>query len=499
MAGGKRSHAAADVKSPGTKRVAGGSSTRQTRTEYAKQVEAEEECDREARNTSNTGATPRGDNDIEHNNNSSGSIGSSSSCDSEDVGEDRAQPAAEGFTANQCKLMVDAIINTWHLPRLVQLLAHVAAVHVGGVPLSGMGPSVQSGVHEQLAVSVYYDTHYSTVKKRMGRVITGIRMPGIVKASVDHRILLSSSMACKQCEQDKDLSNLMTEVGDHNRTVWRQFWEMEAATVGGAVRKCGERLFRHLETSQSTKDVTNQAFKQFVKREFEAASKSLGAPSLRTAIGNPVGSLAFLVACAAGFDKDSVVDHQLKEGLAGKPVMPLLLVDHMAFTNFKLYYRLADLYRQVTGEKEPYKELMASNHNALMLQFREVLLKECKAFGWENIDNVRVCGMQGAAMAFPFPLIMYHQPPPPSLSSQLLPTHPTSAIQVLPPRSLTLTLLTAWHGMFLSCRSSESPETCPCPGSNLTRSALAQMKPNQQHCMACLPFVSKHAIGMPNV
>ncbi|KAL6759489.1 hypothetical protein V8C86DRAFT_3133288 [Haematococcus lacustris] len=338
MAGGKRSHAAADAKSPGTKRVAGGSSTRQTRTEYAKQVEAEEECDREARNTRNTGATPRGDNDIEHNNNSS-----SSSCDSEDVGEDRAQPAAEGLTANQCKLMVDAIISTWHLPRLVQLLAHV----------------------------------------------------------------------------DKDLSNLMTEVGDHNRTVWRQFWEMEAATVGGAVRKCGERLFRHVETSQGTKDVTNQfvvyckvkgiivpkdpqadyAFKQFVKREFEAASKSLGAPSLRTAIGNPVGSLAFLVACAAGFDKDSVVDHQLKEGLAGKPVMPLLLVDHMAFTNFKLYYRLTDLYRQVTGEKEPYKELMASNHNALMLQFREVLLKECKAFGWENIDNVRVCGMQGAAMA----------------------------------------------------------------------------------------------------
>ncbi|KAJ9517577.1 hypothetical protein QJQ45_025088, partial [Haematococcus lacustris] len=208
--------------------------------------------------------------------------------------------------------------------------------------------------------------------------------------------------------------NLMTEVGDHNRTVWRQFWEMEAATVGGAVRKCGERLFRHVETSQGTKDVTNQfvvyckvkgiivpkdpqadyAFKQFVKREFEAASKSLGAPALRTAIGNPVGSLAFLVACAAGFDKDSVVDHQLKEGLAGKPVMPLLLVDHMAFTSFKLYYRLTDLYRQVTGEKEPYKELMASNHNALMLQFREVLLKECKAFGWENIDNVRVCGMQ---------------------------------------------------------------------------------------------------------
>ncbi|KAJ9530730.1 hypothetical protein QJQ45_014888 [Haematococcus lacustris] len=100
--------------------------------------------------------------------------------------------------------------------------------------------------------------------------------------------------------------------------------------------------------------------------------------------GNPVGSLAFLVACAAGFDKDSVVDHQLKEGLAGKPVMPLLLVDHMAFTNFK-----------VTGEKEDFEELMASNHNALMLQFREVLLKECEAFCWENIDNVRVCGMQG--------------------------------------------------------------------------------------------------------
>ncbi|KAJ9522723.1 hypothetical protein QJQ45_019872 [Haematococcus lacustris] len=267
----KRSHAAADAKSPGTKRVAGGSSTRQTRTEYAKQVEAVEECDREARNTRNTGATPRGDNDIEHNNSrdNSGSIGSSSSCDSEDVGEDRAQPAAEGFTANHCKLMVDAIISTWHLPRLVQLLAHV---------------------------------------------------------------------------------------------------------------------------------VPDYAFKQFVKREFEAASKSLGAPSLRTAIGNPVGSLAFLVACAAGFDKDSVVDHQLKEGLAGKPVMPLLLVDHMAFTNFKLYYRLTDLYRQVTGEKEPYKELMASNHNALMLQFREVLLNECKAFGWENIDNVRVCGMQGLGL-----------------------------------------------------------------------------------------------------
>ncbi|KAL6762217.1 hypothetical protein V8C86DRAFT_3023516 [Haematococcus lacustris] len=91
------------------------------------------------------------------------------------------------------------------------------------------------------------------------------------------------------------------------------------------------------------------AFKQLVKREFEAASKSLGAPSLRTADRNPLGSLAFLVACAAGFDKDSVVDHQLKEGLAGKPVMPLLLVDDMAFTNFKLYFRLTDLYRQVTA------------------------------------------------------------------------------------------------------------------------------------------------------
>ncbi|KAL6757762.1 hypothetical protein V8C86DRAFT_3135155 [Haematococcus lacustris] len=141
------------------------------------------------------------------------------------------------------------------------------------------------------------------------------------------------------------------------------------------------------------------AFKQFVKREFEAASKSLGAPSLRTADRNPLGSLAFLVACAAGFDKDSVVDHQLKEGLAGKPVMPLLLVDHMAFTNFKLYFRLTDLYRQVTGEKEPFKELMASNHTELMLQFREVLMKDCKTFGWEKINNVRVCGMQGATMA----------------------------------------------------------------------------------------------------
>ncbi|KAL6750706.1 hypothetical protein V8C86DRAFT_782426 [Haematococcus lacustris] len=211
----------------------------------------------------------------------------------------------------------------------------------------------------------------------------------------------------------------MTAAGDHDRTVWRQFWEMEAATIGAAVRKCGERLFRHVETSQGTKDVTIQfvtyckvkgitvpkdpkgdyAFKQFVKREFEAASKSLGAPSLRTADGNPLGSLAFLVACAAGFDKDSVVDHQLKEGLAGKPVMPLLLVDHMAFTNFKLYFRLTDLYRQVTGEKEPFKELMASNHTALMLQFREVLMKDCKTFGWEKINNVRVCGMQGATMA----------------------------------------------------------------------------------------------------
>ncbi|KAJ9515436.1 hypothetical protein QJQ45_016432 [Haematococcus lacustris] len=110
----------------------------------------------------------------------------------------------------------------------------------------------------------------------------------------------------------------------------------------------------------------------------------------------------------AGFDKDSVVDHQLKEGLAGKPVMPLLLVDHMAFTNFKLYYRLTDLYRQVTGEKEPYKELMASNHNALMLQFREVLLKECKAFGWENIDNVRVCGMQGEYLLAPISIVPRH-------------------------------------------------------------------------------------------
>ncbi|KAL6749813.1 hypothetical protein V8C86DRAFT_3144665, partial [Haematococcus lacustris] len=191
---------------------------------------------------------------------------------------------------------------------------------------------------------------------------------------------------------------------------------MEATTIGGVVRKCGERLFRHVETSQGTKEVTNQfvtyckvkgitvpkdpngdyAFKQFVRKEFEAASKSLGAPSLRTADGNPVGSLAFLVACAAGFDKDSVMDHQLKEGFGGKPVIPLLLVDHMAFTNFKLYFRFTDLYRQVTNEKEPFKELMASNHTALMLQFREVLIKDCKAFGWENIANVRVCGMQAS-------------------------------------------------------------------------------------------------------
>ncbi|GFH11741.1 hypothetical protein HaLaN_07291, partial [Haematococcus lacustris] len=122
---------------------------------------------------------------------------------------------------------------------------------------------------------------------------------------------------------------------------------MEATTIGGVVRKCGERLFRHVETSQGTKEVTNQfvtyckvkgitvpkdpkgdyAFKQFVRKEFEAASK------------------------------------------------------------------------QVTNEKEPFKELMASNHTALMLQFREVLIKDCKAFGWENIANVRVCGMQGATMA----------------------------------------------------------------------------------------------------
>ncbi|GFH31261.1 hypothetical protein HaLaN_30266 [Haematococcus lacustris] len=203
----------------------------------------------------------------------------------------------------------------------------------------------------------------------------------------------------------------MTAVGDHD-TVWQH---CVAAILGNG----GSHDGRHVETSQGTKDVTNQfvtyckvkgitvpkdpkgdyAFKQFVKREFEAASKSLGAPSLRTADGNPLGSLACLVACAAGFDKDSVVDHQLKEGLAGKPVMPLLLVDHMAFTNFKLYFRLADLYRQVTGEKEPFKELMASNHTALMLQFREVLMKDCKTFGWENINNVRVCGMQGATMA----------------------------------------------------------------------------------------------------
>ncbi|GFH28695.1 kinesin-like protein, partial [Haematococcus lacustris] len=167
MAGGKRSHAAADAMSPCTKRVARGLSARQTRIEYAKHLEAEEgELDKEARRTR-------------------------SAC-----------------TANKCKLMVDAFISTWNLQRLVQLVAHVAAVHAGVVPSSGMGPSVHSNGQEQPAV---YDTHYPLVKKRMGRVIAGIRMPGFVKANVDHRILLSRSMACKQCEQDKDLSKLMTE------------------------------------------------------------------------------------------------------------------------------------------------------------------------------------------------------------------------------------------------------------------------------------------------
>ncbi|GFH10629.1 DUF155 domain-containing protein, partial [Haematococcus lacustris] len=115
--------------------------------------------------------------------------------------------------------MVDAFISTWSLPRLVQLVAYVAAVHAGVVPTSGVGPSTHSGGQEQLTVSVYYDTNYALVK---------------------------------------------------------------------------------------------------------------------------------------------------------------------------LYFRLTDLYRQVTGEKEPFKELMASNHTALMLQFREVLMKDCKTFGWEKINNVLV-------------------------------------------------------------------------------------------------------------
>ncbi|GFH06222.1 hypothetical protein HaLaN_00818, partial [Haematococcus lacustris] len=51
------------------------------------------------------------------------------------------------------------------------------------------------------------------------------------------------------------------------------------------------------------------------------------------------------------------------------------------------------------GDKEPFKELMVSNHTTLMLQFRDVLLKDCKTFGWENIDNVRVCGVRGAVTA----------------------------------------------------------------------------------------------------
>ncbi|KAL6754730.1 hypothetical protein V8C86DRAFT_304872 [Haematococcus lacustris] len=159
MPGAKRSHANPDGKSPGTKRVAGGSSALQTRKESAKQLEAEEQCDREARCTVDNGKDPSTSGSKDNSGSSSGS-----SSDSEEVGKGSAQPAAEGLTANQCKPMESSVLGSLvaHVVCLTQasappvacssILFHTlsqAAVHAGVMPTSGVGPSVHSGGQEQ--------------------------------------------------------------------------------------------------------------------------------------------------------------------------------------------------------------------------------------------------------------------------------------------------------------------------------------------------------------